>query len=429
MKWLLIMGAVVGGSAAAAWHHRDQLAASLESFKPQAGSVKPVVHSPSAEETIYATGFVEGAERTAELRFELMGRLEKIFVTEGQPVRKGEVLAQLDSAMLKQQVVQAQADLTLAQAEWARLNHAARSETRQVAQTQVLIAQAELAHLEDESKRTKRLYDKGVASEQEWMDAFHPHQIAKARLLEKQALAAEVEAPARNDDLAVAQSRIDVAQAALTHAKLRLEKTKLLAPSAGTILHLAAEKGELVGPSDREPVLLFANLAQIRVRAYVEELNALKISVGDSVQVSADGLPNQKFKGTVVFMASWMDEKQHRTHKPNELLDVKTREILVELKNAENLVVGLPVEVEISPAKPAELSIRPQKSQEDSSPSPGNASQSKGSQNDAKNKPGELPDQQANPHLLQIRKRADDPPAEPMIGLGANENEYPYARR
>ena len=54
-----------------------------------------------------------------------------------------------------------------------------------------------------------------------------------------------------------------------------------------------------------------------------------------------------------------MDEKQHRTHKPNELLDVRTREIVIELNQADRLVIGLPVEVSISPSTQGQKVISP----------------------------------------------------------------------
>ena len=126
-------------------------------------------------------------------------------MAEGDKVEEGQVLAEIDSAVLKQQVVQAEADLESALAELTRLQNAARPETRQVARTQVEVAQAEVSRLEDKAARVKRLYDKSAASEDEWKEAYHLLQIAKARLDEKQALAAEVNAPARTDDVDVSQ--------------------------------------------------------------------------------------------------------------------------------------------------------------------------------------------------------------------------------
>ncbi len=67
--------------------------------------------------------------------------------------------------------------------------------------------------------------------------------------------------------------------------------------TAGTVFHLGGEIGEMVEPTDLKPMMLFANLDTIRVRAYIEELHALKISVGDTAEITADGLPGQKFSG------------------------------------------------------------------------------------------------------------------------------------
>lgn len=347
MRWILLLGVIVGGLAAAAWSQRDQLQNVFSSAPDTKLKTKPVAEAPRDDEAIHALGFVEGTTQAAELRFEIPGRLDKIPVKEGQTVRAGDVLAELDSVLLNQQVTQAEAELVMAKAEFARLQNAARPETRQVAKTQVQVAQAELNYLQDEADRVKRLFEKGAVTDKEWKNAFHPAQIAKAKLLEKQALAAEVEAPAREDDLAVAQSKIDVAQEALIHAKLQLDKARLLAPTDGTILHLDGEIGELVEPTDEKPLLLFSNLETIRVRAYVEELNALRIAAGDRAEISADGLTGRTFSGTVVYCAAWMDEKQHRTHKPNELLDVRTREVVIEVEDVEELLVGLPVDVMI----------------------------------------------------------------------------------
>lgn len=366
MRWFLVLATIVGGAAGAGWYYRKELSDLLATSPSPTYIVEPVAHSPGEVKWMHAVGYVEGATESAELRFEVAGRLQKILVKEGQTVKAGDVLAELDAALQAQQVIQAESQLELTKAEYERLKNAARPETRQVALAQVQVAQAELNHLQDEADRMKRLYEKGTATEKEWKDAFHPAQIAKARLLEKQALAGEVEAPTREDDLQVAQSKIDVAQADLRHARLSLDKTKLLAPSDGTVLHIGGEVGNLLGLMDSHPLMLFANLDTLRIRAYIEELHALKVAPGAAAEVTVDGLPNQTFSGSVVFCSPWMDEKQHRTHKPSELFDIRTREVIIELKEAKELVVGLPVEVRIESRSMAELSIPPGNSNLDS---------------------------------------------------------------
>ncbi len=426
MKWFLAICTLLGGGAGA-WHYRDQLAAVFPDQARKPLRAKTVAHPPSDEETIYATGFVEGRRQTAELRFEIAGRLDKLLVAEGDKVQEGQVLAAIDSSVLKQQVVQAEANLESAIAELTRLQNAARPETRQVAQTQVEVARAEVARLEDKAARVKRLYDKSAASEDEWKEAYHLLQIARAKLDEKQALAIEVNAPARTDDVEVSKSRVEIARAALLHAKLQLEKTQLIAPCAGTILHVDCEQGELVGPSDSKPLFLFANLDTLRVRAYVEELHALKISVGDRAKITADGLPGETFEGTVVFRAPWMDEKQHRTHKPNELLDVRTREIVIELNQADQLVIGLPVEVSISPKTAGPLT--PSSNADQTTPVTGKSNSQETPLSMNFRETGETPDFPKASQPLQTTQVTEDSSAEQIIWLGTIHSEHTSFKR
>jgi multidrug resistance efflux pump len=352
MKWFFLI--FVTAAAAGGWRYQDEIASMIPQPKPRSLPTRTVSTSETSPDTIHATGFVEGATETVELHFEIPGRLEILHVREGNRIQRGQVIASLASDILAQRVIQAEADLALAMTQRTRLVNAARLETRRVAQAKVMVAQAEVKRLEDNALRIRRLYDRGVSSDSEWNEAFYALETAKARLGEQQALAAEVEAPAREDDLEVASKQVAVASANLQHAKAMLNQTRLDSPIEGTILHVLKQPGEMVTDADPEPVLVMANLDTIRVRAYVEELHALNVSLGDSANVKADGLDKKTFSGKVVSCSPLMQQKQHRTHKPNEMLDVRTREIVIELEDASQLVVGLPVEVMITPAKPKE---------------------------------------------------------------------------
>lgn len=353
MKWFALIFAIAAGVVG--WKYPAEIAAMLRQPKSDSLPTRTTSATSMPPDAIHATGYVEGATETIELHFEIPGRLESLSVREGDRIRRGQVIANLASDILALRVIQAEADLALAMTQRTRQANAARLETRRVAQAKVLVAEADVKRLEDHAQRMKRLLDKSASSESEWSDAFHTLDSAKARLAEQQALAAEVEAPARDDDLEIAAKQVAVASANLQHAKAMLNQTRLVAPIDGTVLHVAKQAGEMVTDTDTEPVLILANLDAIRVRAYVEELNALNVTLGDSVQVKVDGLDEKIFSGTVVFCAPRMDQKQYRTHKPNEMLDVRTREVVIELKDASQLVVGLPVEVTITPTKLKEI--------------------------------------------------------------------------
>ncbi len=350
MKWFILIFVIAAG--AVGWKYQAEIAAMIPQPESHSLPTRTVSATGMSSDTIHATGFVEGATETIELRFEIPGRLESLSVREGDRIQSGQLIANLASDILTQRVIQAEADLALAMTQRTRLVNAARLETRRVAQAKVLVAEAEVKRLEDQALRIKRLFDKRAAADSEWSEAFYALETAKARLSEQQALAAEVEAPARNDDLEVASKQVEVASANLQHAQAMLNQTRLVSPIDGTILHVLKQTGEMVTDTDPEPVLILANLDTIRVRTYVEELHALNVTLGDSAQVKVDGLGDKTFSGKVVFCAPLLDQKQYRTHKPNEMLDVRTREVVIELKDARQLVVGLPVEVMINPTKP-----------------------------------------------------------------------------
>jgi len=133
-------------------------------------------------------------------------------------------------------------------------------------------------------------------------------------------------------------------------AEAELAKTRLLAPSDGRILQIFAEPGEQAGP-DRlttpQPVFLLADLAKRRVRAFVEELDAARIEVGQRANVTADGLPGREFEGTVTLVMPRMGRRGPQSDAPGEYKDLYFREALIDLDAGDELPINLRVEVRI----------------------------------------------------------------------------------
>ena len=132
-----------------------------------------------------------------------------------------------------------------------------------------------------------------------------------------------------------------------------LGKTFLRSPIDGRVLRRQGEPGELVGPTVAEPIITMVDDSDLRVRAFVEELDSLSVAEGDQACVKADGLPGLRFRGEVVSCSPYMTAKRHFQDRPAERIDVKTREVVVQLDKAdhpEKLVIGLPVDVYIQPA-------------------------------------------------------------------------------
>jgi hypothetical protein len=141
-----------------------------------------------------------------------------------------------------------------------------------------------------------------------------------------------------------------------------------MAPAPGEVLALNCQVGERIDLTDPQPVVVLADTRRRRVRAYVEELDAVRVRLGMPARVTADGLPGKVFHGQVVEIMPRMTFKQVWSDRPGERYDAKTREVVVELSpptpptaasadplnnhDDGDLVYGLLVEVELVPTAP-----------------------------------------------------------------------------
>jgi len=342
MRWIgLLLGALAMGAGAyfarlELFDHRS--AASSMTDVAQPGDLSSV-------RRIFAGGTVEGTQRDVPLRFEIAGRLKEINVKEGDHVERGDVLAQLNPEVWELKLAEAQARLKLARAERDRLVNGASPESREVLKSEVRAAEVQVREAEALLARGKQLAQRKAISLQELDDQQYKYEKAAAHLRSVRARSEEIEAPVRQDDLGVAEAKVALAEALVHEEKNMLEKTRLRAPSTGVVLHVLAEPGELVGPGDDRDLFTLVNRDSTRVRAYVEELDALSVAFGQKAFVTADGKPGRKYEGTVLSCSPYVRPKTHKHQKPGEMIDLRVREVVIELAHGDDLVIGLPVDV------------------------------------------------------------------------------------
>ena len=237
---------------------------------------------------IFAGGTVEGAQREILLRFEVAGRLKELHVRAGDFVEKGSVLAELDAELWELKFAEAGTLLKLARAERDRL---------------VKVANVAV----------------------------------------------------RKEDLTIADAKVALAEGTVRRERLMLDKTLLRAPTDGIVLRVLAEPGELVGPgndtSDNRELFTLVNRSSTRVRACIEELDAMNVVVGQKTVVIADGRPDKQYAGIVQSCSPYVAPKLQRHLKPGEMVDVRVREVLIELADGSDLLIGLPVDVFIEPSQ------------------------------------------------------------------------------
>ena len=310
--------------------------------------------------SVAAPGRVEGTTPEVDLRLQLEGRITKLLVEEGQLVREDDVLLCIDDAQLRHEVTAAEAEVELAQAQLERLENGARAEDRAEAAALYKAKLAEMERAQLDWRRGKALLKTEGAITRKQADDYRTLALSTAaEAAAARARYRQIAAPARADEVRIAKARILAAEARLEQSRVLLERTQLKAPSGGQILKLNVELGELVAPDSVEPVIVMADTSRFCVRAFVEELDAPRVTAGMNARIVADGLPNQEFTGHVTRVSPRMSNKTLWTDAPAERFDAKVREICIDCDDPVTLVVGLRVDVfiEAEPGDNAEVHV------------------------------------------------------------------------
>jgi HlyD family secretion protein len=245
--------------------------------------------------------------------FVLRARLDtfvlRVAVTNGQTVRKGQLLAELDGSGTAAKLAEARQNLQTAQRDLEFAE--AGGQPVQLAQltSDLTKAQATRDRLAAEQKSLEALVKEHAATQDE---------LAQNQLQLKQAEATLAYLEQRKKDMAQ-QARFDVGQARLRieQAKAqisdlndKLASTRLLAPVDGTVYSLPVKLGDFVHTGD--PVVSVADLRRVRVRAYVDEVDLGSLGPNEYVEVQWDGLPGRVWKGRTEVIPKQVVPYEHR---------------------------------------------------------------------------------------------------------------------
>lgn len=198
---------------------------------------------------------------------DIQGRITKIAVKEGDLVKKGQFLLQIDPAAYEAAVARAKALLSSSQGDLIRAK----------------------ANME----QAKRVADRNVELQKSGTNLVSPE---------------TVETATTNYDVAVAnysssQAAVEQAQAGLRDAQQALDKTTLVSPIDGRVVRLPKEVGEVAVPgtfsADVGLLMTIADLSVILAKVQVDETDVVRLHLGDSVRVSIDAFPDTAFVGRV----------------------------------------------------------------------------------------------------------------------------------
>ncbi len=327
-------------------------------------------------EELYYSGTIEA--RSAELSFQVSGRVADLPVDEGQFVKENQVLAVLDQSEYQAMHEQAKANLesavknlqraetVLALYEETLPHEVARAE----AGVEVLLSQlreleagsrqqeverARLAYLTakdimeeagKDKRRFEKLFQKNLVSEKQWDEVRLKYETAmkelegaeetlklleegvrketidtaKARVAEGRVALDQAKANMKKieeagKEVETASAGVKAAQSALTLVEIQLRHTQLRAPFGGVITSRNVELGEVVSPG-RE-VFSLSDLSRVELKIFVDETEMGKVKPGQKAEVRTDTFPDKVYIGKVSFISpeGEFTPKMIQTHK------------------------------------------------------------------------------------------------------------------
>jgi len=232
--------------------------------------------------SVAASGEVE-ANVTALCAFQIAGRVSRVLVEEGQPVRKGQLLAELDPADYKNAFDAAQAQ----SAQAAAVDRKAQTGLRAQELEQ---ARIEFAQQQDQYDRMKFLFDHQSLPAND----FHKIEAAYKASAERYEMARQ---GTRTEDKDAATAQSHAAAAQMHEASKRLSDTRLVAPVAGFVGMKRIDVGNSVGSGT--PVISVLDLDPVKVRVGIPESEIGKVREGARAVVTIPALDGRPFEGKV----------------------------------------------------------------------------------------------------------------------------------
>jgi HlyD family secretion protein len=301
-KWKVVIGlgllAAVAGGTVASVRYRQRGQVTVQTTTAVRGNLVAQVT---------ASGEIKPRTYT-NLAANAQGRIVALMVSEGDYVRKGQVVAKIES-------VQAQADLeaqraalasTEADATSAEVGLKLQLDNKAIQEATIARARTQLELARTNFNRVAELWEAQVIARQEY-------DRSRAEFEQQQAALREAELRLKQMDTQIEQTRAQINSAQRRVAQVRaqlkraedvLEKYDVIAPLDGVVTNLPVRIGETVVPgvqnSAASAVMTIADMSLITAEVKVDETDIVNLKLGQTASVTIDAIPDQTFSGRVI---------------------------------------------------------------------------------------------------------------------------------
>jgi HlyD family secretion protein len=269
------------------------------------------------------TGIIETTE--IDIASKIPGRIDSLFVTEGMPVHRGEVLAVLSSKEIDAKVGQARGAMDAARAKLQMARNGARPEEREGVEKLYLQAKHQFELAEKTWGRIQSMYKDSVISAQEHDQVQFQYRSAKEQLDAAKAKYQMVQNGTRIEELHGAEALARQAENAYNEALAYQQETRIVSPADGEISKRIVERGEIVAGG--YPVMTVLNPDDSWIVLQLREDLMTSIHKGSKLAVTIPALGTETHTFTISYVAAMADFATWRATNQKGDFDLKTFEI------------------------------------------------------------------------------------------------------
>lgn len=287
--------------------------------------------------------------KQVSLSFNANGRIGKMYVKEGESVKKDQILAEIDPATLIFDIEKNKAKVEVYRNTVLKLKNGLRPEERNQKQSKLDSTKAELENAKVQLNRLENAYttsDGQSVSKQELDNAKLALKLATAHFKEANEDYKLAIIGSRSEDIAEAEAELKIVKEELATQQYLLEQTKLKSPIDAIVSSRLQEVGDMASP--QHPTYLLTINDNKWVRAYIQEKQLGFIKPGMYVDVYIDSYPNKSIKGKVGYISS-VAEFTPKTVQTEELRTSLMYEIRIYVEDKDNLLrMGMPATIKIN---------------------------------------------------------------------------------
>lgn len=296
---------------------------------------------------ISALGIVEAGGGNILIGSPLNRIVEKVAVTVGQQVKKGDILFQLESLDLEADLASRIIEYQNAEASLKKLEAMPRAEDAASAKAQLDNAKAELEQAKSLYQRVEGLNKNGALSGEEIMRRRFVFEEAEGKFLQAQANFNKIAAGAWSPDLEIARLQVKQAKAQVLRVKADIERTIIRSPIDGTVLQIKIHKGEYPpAGSSRTPSMILGDLNTMNLRVSINQFDASYYTPSAPAEAFLQGNSKISFPIRFLRIEPYLVKKQNLSNELPETADTQVLQVIYSFEKGEKRVfVGQQMDV------------------------------------------------------------------------------------